>query len=158
MMQQAKEQEFALAKQFRSSQLFVDWFLRQTKFTGIVDAKPVLIRDVYPWYQAADRGQSETAVLVVFRSTLAGTCFALHIENKTAKDRFRPQQPESCRKRAKDWLGKHKWGNYEDFECLLLAPQAFADKHSEDVKKFDRFISHESLAEVIPKFASNRKA
>jgi hypothetical protein len=157
-MHTAKEQEHALAEQFRSSKPFVDWFLGQTKFAKIVDAKPVLIRSDSPWYQALDGRQSETDVLAVFESPSTGNRFALHIENKTAKDRFRAQQPESYRKRATDWLRKDKWGNYDDFECVLLAPQAFANKHTEDVKKFDRFLSHEALAEAIPEFAINRKA
>jgi hypothetical protein len=157
-MPNAKGQERALGRMFRNSKPFVDWFLGQTKFNRIVDAEVVLIRDDWPWYQASDGSQSETDVLAVFRSTTTAERFALHIENKTAKDHFRVNQPENYLIRAKDWLGQEKWGNYQDFECVLVAPLTFANKHLEDVRKFNRFISHEALAEMIPEFAIDKEA
>lgn len=97
--------------------------------------------------------EGETDVLVVFEDSLSGKRFALHIENKTATGAFTPLQPEMYRVRAEAWLGKSNYGSYEDFETMLVAPQAFYDRNAEGSSLFDRFVPHEEIAEFVREFS-----
>jgi hypothetical protein len=123
----AREQEQAFAAKVRSSPEFVSWLLGHTKFKGS-EVEQVLVRSDNPWYQSRKTGrQSETDILLVFKNKNTGKNFAIHIENKRLRDKFQPDQPELYHERAADWLNVPKWGNYHDFECILIAPQVFID-------------------------------
>jgi hypothetical protein len=148
----AKIQERALAEAIRDSAEFRDWFLSRTKFTGL-SVEPVLVRSNNPWYASPVTGrQSETDVLAVFRVANTRLRFALHIENKTPKDRFQPDQPELYHERAKDWMLTEKWGMYSDYECILIATAEFVTKFESDAKKFDRILLTSEIAEYLEEF------
>ena len=148
----AKEQERAFAEKLRISPEFVNWFLSKTKFKDAV-ATPVLVRSDNPWYQSPTTGrQSETDILAVFEYKDRLERFAVHIENKTSKDSFRPQQAELYHERAKDWLNIQKWGNYQDYEVILIAPQQFYERHKVIASIFHRYVSHEELTRFLPEF------
>jgi hypothetical protein len=144
----------ALVKQVEESPEFTSWLLARTKFIG-VSVSLKMARCDNPWYQSKKSGrQSETDVLLVFERSDNQIRFALHIEIKTAKDRFQPDQPELYHERASDWLGDSKWGNYEDFEVILVAPRTFYEKNREKSDLFHQYIPSEAIAETIPEFAS----
>ena len=149
-----KMQEKAFAEKVRTSPEFAKWLLSKTKFKG-VDAVPILVRSDNPWYQSRRTGrQSETDILVVFERRDRSDRFALHIENKQAKETFRLDQPELYHERAADWKNTPKWGNYQDFEVMLIAPQEFYEQHKERSAIFHRYLSHEEIATFVPEFAS----
>jgi hypothetical protein len=149
----AKQQEDAFAEKVRTSPEFVDWFLSLTPFAGKT-VEPILIRSDNPWYQSKKTGrQSETDILLVFAEKSTGERFAIHIENKTIGDHFRPEQAELYHERADDWRNTEKWGNYEQFVCVLTAPQKFLDKHADQVAKFHAHVSHETLSNFLPQFS-----
>jgi hypothetical protein len=158
-----KTLDLALERVFNASPIFLRWFLERTRFAA-EDAKIVLTRANSPWgkarlrvwneaaesYEAVDR-EGETDVLVVLQSKRRGR-FALHLENKLANGSFTLLQPEAYRARAAAWAGKQKYGDYEEWETVLVAPQAFYEKNQYDSMKFDRFVSHEQIAPHIPEF------
>jgi hypothetical protein len=149
-----KMQEKAFAKKVRQSPEFVNWLLSKTKFKG-VDAEPTLIRSDNPWYQSLKTGrQSETDILIVFERRDRTQRFALHIENKQAKETFRPDQPELYHERASDWTNMPKWGSYQDYEVILIAPHMFYARHKEKADIFHRYVPHEEIAKFIPEFSA----
>lgn len=151
-----KMQEKAFAERVKASPEFVKWLLSKTKFND-VDAIPILIRADNPWYQSPRTGrQSETDILIVFERRDRAKRFALHIENKQAKETFRPDQPELYHERAADWMNTVKWGGYQDFEVMLIAPREFYARHREKSDIFHQYLSHEEIAEFIPEFAAAR--
>ena len=159
-----KELDRAIEDKFKEeSQVFTRWVLERTKFRGI-DARFSWSRSNNPWGSVKlpvinpQTGatefvvkEGETDVLVVFQTTSLKK-IALHIENKLLSGRFTPFQPELYQARAKKWQGNAKYGDYEDWETVLIAPQQFFERFSEDAAKFDRFISHEEIALHIPSF------
>jgi hypothetical protein len=149
----AKEQEHALRIKLERSEAFRNWFLSKTAFGG-TPAKIVLARSDHPWYQSPTTGiQSETDILVVFEYASRPERFALHIENKRIRDKFRPQQLELYHERANDWRHTLKWGNYDKFEVILVAPRQFYERNKYKAVKFHRYISHEEIAPHVPEFA-----
>jgi hypothetical protein len=149
----AREQERAFAEKIRTSPDFVAWLLSKTKFKG-ADVAVKLVRSDNPWYRSPTTGKdSETDILIVFEYLDHPIRFALHIENKRLNDTFRPNQPELYHERAKDWANVPKWGNYQDFEVLLISPQAFYEKNKEKSDIFDHYASHEEIANFVPEFA-----
>jgi hypothetical protein len=144
---------------------FVSWLLSQTKFAGL-QARYHWSRADNPWGTIAvtltdplsgesstSRRESETDVLVVF-ATNDGFRFALHIENKLASGSFTPEQPEMYPIRAEQWKGLARYENYQDWETVLVAPRAFYERNKEKADMFNRYISHESIAEFIPEFGA----
>jgi hypothetical protein len=151
----AKDQERALRIKLETSEAFRNWFLSKTAFGG-KPVKVVLARSDNPWYQSPTTGlQSETDVFVVFEYVDRPERFALHIENKRLRDKFRPKQPELYRERGKDWRHADKWGNYDEFQIVLTAPRRFYQRNKIDADRFDRCISHEDIAQYIPEFGES---
>jgi hypothetical protein len=159
-----KELDVALETAFRTNPAFCDWFLSRTKFSQ-GDAKYDWSRSDHPWgripFSLGDPAtrivegarDCETDVLVVF-ATSKGQRFPLHIENKLAAGRFEAHQPELYTSRGRHWLRNPDYGNYEDFESVLVAPRVFYDRNREIVDKhFDHYIAHEDIAAFIPLFA-----
>ena len=158
-----KELDKALEDGFQSRPGFTDWFLSQTKFADL-GGHYQCSRSDNPWcgvpttISDPDTGvekqvviESETDVLVVFE-TASKSRFALHIENKLALGRFTVHQPELYAARARFWMNKARYGNYSEFETVLVAPTAFYRRWATDAAKFDRFISHEDIARFLPVF------
>src|SRR5664279_1611349 len=145
----AKEQERAFANKLLTSPEFVTWFLSKTKFKDAA-VTPILVRSDNPCYQSPTTwSQSETDILAVFECKDRPKRFALHIEKKRLKDSFRPQQPELYHERANDWRNIQKWGNYQDYEVILLAPQQFYERHKERADIFHRYVSYEEVAKFV---------
>ena len=157
--------DVALDEALRTNAAFVAWLLNQTKFAHL-QARYHWSRADNPWgtitinvtdphtgKSSIVRRESETDVLVVF-ITEDGCRFALHIENKLASGSFTSGQPEMYPIRAEQWKGLARYENYQDFETILVAPLAFYERNKEKADLFDRYISHESIAEFIPEFAA----
>jgi hypothetical protein len=139
---------------FERSEEFSTWFLARTKFAGR-RARIALLRSDHPWYQSKRTGvQSETDILIVIEDLDSGSRFALHIENKLANGKFEPNQPELYHERAKDWRFTPKWGNYDAYEVVLIAPRAFRDRNADKAAIFDVYVAHEELAWFVPEFGS----
>jgi len=153
----------AIEEEFKTSHQFVTWFLGKTKFSDTSATYhwsrsdypwgriPVTIRDPKTGLEKKIIRDSETDILVVFESKDKKR-FALHIENKLANGSFTEYQPELYSQRAKMWLGKKKYCSYTDYETILIAPQQFYDRWTQESQLFDKFISHEDISEYIPIF------
>lgn len=147
-----KDLDRAFERGLRETPGFLPWLLGQTKFAGC-DFDIVLIRSDHPWYRSKLTGKdSETDILIVLRNKLTGRVFALHIENKLANGKFEPNQPENYKVRAQDWIGLMKFGAYEDYETILVAPAQFVEKNAHAASHFDRRIHHEAIARFLPEF------
>ena len=104
---------------------FLSWLLSRTKFAGS-PVRRVELPWEYRWYKCRTTGiESETDIFLVFEFHDSSSRFALHIENKSPGDTFRPNQPELYHSRAKDWINDPKRGNYQDYEAILIAPSDF---------------------------------
>lgn len=158
-----KQLDHALNRALLERPEFAQWFLSKTKFLE-EDAKYIWSRANHPWGKVkievlnTETGstevierEGETDVLVVFETSRKRRV-ALHIENKLESGRFTHLQPELYSARAAAWKESPKYENYEDWETVLVAPQSFYERHSEDARKFGSFISHEELATFIPEF------
>lgn len=134
----------------KTSPLFKAWFLSETDFIGR-EAKVVLARDDNPWHKSKITGkESETDILLVFEDK--SKRFAIHIENKTAGDKFRDGQPEEYHARASEWRNTKKYENYDEFRVVLIAPRRFIDANKEKVGIFHHSVAHEDIAAYIPDF------
>jgi len=164
-----KELDRALAAELEANPTFLSWLLSQTKFAGR-DATFHSCRANHPWGSHPfpsvnpDSGeaftttrQSETDVLLIV-SDQAGQLFGVHIENKTDSATFTDLQPEMYPHRASHWIGNAHYGGYSDFDTILLAPEAFKQRHPSQAALFGRFISHETVGEYIPLFRLRRGA
>ncbi len=160
-----KELDHELALLLRDNPDFQKWFLGKTKFAKRL-SKCVLSRSDHPWTTVTIevtsavtgeteriRRQGETDILVVFEDD-SGKRFALHIENKIAGGRFTNHQPEGYPKRAEKWVGQEKYGNYTEWQAILVAPVEFKERFSEQAAKFNVYISHEEIAEHVPSFGT----
>ena len=125
----AREQEQAFAAKVRNSPEFAKWLLRYTKFKGL-DVEPILVRSDNPWYQSRKTGRQRL------------------------RDKFQPDQPELYHERAADWVGMAKWGNYHDFQCILLAPKGFIEINRPKADIFHNYITHEELSPFIVEFSA----
>ena len=129
---------------------FATWLLSRTKFSG-ARAKLVSAPWQFQWYRSPTTGvESETDIFLIFEAAADGSRFALHIENKLTASSFRPRQAELYAERARDWMERR---NYHDYETILIAPQAFHDRYPEQARLFDRYIPHEDIAAFIPEFS-----
>ena len=162
-----KELDQALETVLRDNGSFREWFVNQTRFKGI-NATYVLSRSDNPWCtvkvhlpndQTGElelvKRQGETDVLFVFQAA-PGRTLALHIENKLASGRFTPAQlqPEVYRARAELWVRNPKYGNYDEWDTVLVAPSSFLIRHATLAQKFGASISHEEIARWVPSFGS----
>jgi len=151
---------------FNNSPEFLRWFISKTNYKGL-NGSCVWSRSNHPWgrltfnlkdpetdqYREMTR-DSETDVLVVLEED-SGKRFAFHIENKLADGHFTLFQPDMYKQRAEAWLRNEKFGNYSEFETILLSPLAFYKRNREEAEKFDRYISYEEASIYIPELADN---
>jgi hypothetical protein len=153
----------ALDKALRTRADFAAWFLNQTKFAGT--------RGVWVWSRAdnpwtkyelevsdPETGgrkklvrEGETDILDVFR-TERGDRIALHIENKRERGQFAAYQPQGYAARARKWLGNDKYGGYQQWDTVLVAPRAFRERFLEEANVFGAFIAYEDIAAFVPAF------
>jgi hypothetical protein len=162
-----KELDGALEAALRDDKHFLEWLVNKSKFKGR-SPEYVWSRSNWPWgpvkLQLPDPGtgeqqwverQGETDVLLVFTFPAEPSRrLALHIENKLALGTFTDYQPEVYKARAEYWLRNPKYGNYDDWDTLLLAPVSFYNRCEMDARKFGCFVSHEEVAEFVPLFRS----
>ena len=151
-----------------SSTEFCSWVLGKTKFRN--QSKEAVLLDKeqaaakprkkpenwwrHWWCQLDDGSQSETDIFAVFGFKDSSARFALHIEDKPPRGKFTPNQDLNYGPRAKFMACKAEFMNYSEFTTILLAPMAFCDKHSEEIKSFDAIITYEWVAKRIPLFAA----
>ena len=159
----------ALARECKVGSAFLLWLVSRTRFAGEDVDEIVLLRTNNPWGKAKLRiwnsdeqryesiaREGETDVLLVLKSRRRGR-FALHIENKLANGSFTPLQPEVYRARAAAWTGNKRYGDYEEWQTVLIAPKAFQARNAYGCSKFDCYIPHEEIAAQIPEFGSNSR-
>jgi hypothetical protein len=159
-----KQLDLALDGEFKNNPAFCRWFLDRTKFLQH-DGRYCSSRSNHPWGPIpcslsnpvtgridTTIKESETDVLVVFEAS-TGERFALHVENKIGMGRFTLLQAELYPQRAAHWAGNPKYGNYREFETVLVAPRVFYERNEVAVKQFfHRFVPHEDFAAFIPLF------
>ena len=163
-MKNEKQLDAALVSSLQTNTEFRNWFLSQTK-TESSFKELVLLRADYPWgkFRAILPNpipgaievvvkEAETDILLVVER-VDGKRIGFHIENKLALGSFTPHQPEMYAVRAEAWRKNSDYGNYDEWETVLIAPQAFFEKFKSDARKFISFISHEELAKKISVFA-----
>ncbi|WP_153066737.1 hypothetical protein [Xanthomonas arboricola] len=158
-----KELDRVLAVELENNANFLEWVVSHTKFANC-GATFSSCRVDHPWgshpFPSVDSTtgesiktmrQSETDVLLVV-SDQSGRLFGLHIENKVGTGKFTNLQPEMYAHRAAHWIGNPRYGGYTDFETVLLAPEVFRQRNTDQAALFDRFISHEAVGHYIPLF------
>lgn len=158
-----KELDLVLASELENNAAFLEWFISHTKFFDR-GARYSNCRTNHPWgthpFPITDpvtgatettMRQSETDVLLVL-STQDGRLLGVHIENKIGVGKFTARQPEMYPHRAAHWLGNAKYGNYSEFDTVLLAPRAFRERNESQAGNFGCFIAHEDVAQFIPMF------
>ncbi len=171
MLTERKDEKYfdkALEKAFNENEEFAEWFLSRTKFRGTT-AKVCWSRSDHPWarltFSSIDpitqeektiTRDSETDVLVVYESD-SGERLGVNIENKLSNGSFEPYQPETYKVRAKHWIKNPKYGDYEDFDTVLVAPRTFFDRNLDAAKLFGSFVSYEEIAVYVPDFSSAAK-
>jgi hypothetical protein len=96
----------------------------------------------------------ETDIFLVFEIVDSKRRFSLHIENKRDNGKFAEGQAEAYRTRARHMANKQEYLGYQDFETILIAPQAFMKKYETACGHFDAHISYEDIALFVPEFAS----
>lgn len=164
-----KDLDKILDDRFKKSRQFTQWFLSKTRFSNL-NAKYKWSRSDNPWGRFTfkiineDTGEiehiirdSETDVLVVFE-TENGSNVALHIENKLANGKYTQYQPEFYSQRAETWLNNKKFGNYSDFETVLVAPIEFYTNNFKASQNFDKFVSYEEIGILLPEFSTYLEA
>jgi hypothetical protein len=135
-----------------SDMRFQSWFLNRTKFGEIgVD----LIADEkwhQRWYRDPDTGKdSETDILLMIRNRSSGARYAIHIENKPDHGKWEQNQAENYKKRA---LNRMSAWRYVDFQTVLIAPESFIARSSEEAMHFNVLVSYEEIRTFIPEFRS----
>ena len=158
-----KQLDLALEGAIRDSGEFRSWLLRRTRFAG-EDTSIVLTRSNWPWSRTEVRiwnqtsqeydtliRDGETDLLVVVQSKQLGR-FAFHFENKLSGGSFTPYQADLYRARAAGWADEKKYGDYQEWSTVLVAPLAFYERNKAESQKFDIFISHEEVGKFIPLF------
>ena len=160
-----KQLDLVLAKRLQDDEKFRAWLLSKT-LKGALYSRLVVLRADNPWGRVRTIlpnpatgalevvvREAETDVLAVFEGA-SGRRLALHIENKLAGGRFTPYQPEMYATRAEAWRMVEKYGNYDEWETILIAPLSFKARNEDDARKFMSFIAHEELAEYEPAFGA----
>jgi hypothetical protein len=104
------------------------------------------------WCTMPDGSQGETDIFAVFEAA-DGERFALHIENKPPHGKLLFQQAAAYRPRAAFKANDPRWLGYSDFEVLIVGTAAFLAAHEESVRQFDRAVTYEEVAALVPLFA-----
>lgn len=160
-----KELDQALESAIKSNAAFRVWFLRKTQ-SGSGFPNLVWSRSDHPWgkvrlilpnpvtgaLEAVER-EGETDVLVVLEGE-KGRRLGLHIENKLGNGGFTPYQADVYAARADAWRGLEKYGAYQEWETVLVAPRAFYEAHLAEAAEFTSFVAHEELAQWLPEFVA----
>jgi hypothetical protein len=129
---------------------FRSWFLHQTKFAALTVDLVVEEKWHQRWYKDPITGKdSETDILLLFRSRENSDRYAIHIENKPAHGKWEPFQPENYRKRAMDRMSK--W-QYVEFQTVLIAPLSVIERSPLEIGHFDITISYEDISKFVPPF------
>lgn len=151
-MQSEKALGALLEAKVKSSDVFAAWLLSKTKFKGR-SARHIFSRSDHPWHKSKTTGkESETDVLLVFEDQKTLSRFAIHVELKLAGGRFEQDQPEQYPQRAEEWRGIEKWGNYDEFTVVLIAPEAFHKANADRCAIFDSYIPFSEIAKFVPEF------
>lgn len=165
MKKSEKDLDKALAVALEGNTELLAWVVSHTKFKGRKlgfescrsnhpwGGHPFVAENLETGVKEETRRESETDVLLILRDG-ENRLVALHIENKLGFGAFTELQPEMYEQRARHWIDNPKYGNYRDFDTVLLAPEAFRDRNVEQVRHFGCFISHEQMARYVPEFGS----
>lgn len=161
-----KELDQALERAIADDEAFRHWFLSRTK-QGAGFPNYVGSRSDHPWSKLRlilpnpDTGaleavyrEGETDVLAVFEAA-DGRRLGLHIENKLATGAFTPYQPEVYAARVEAWVGLERYGNYQLWETVLVAPRRFYEANLAEARKFTSYISHEDIGQRLLAFSAS---
>ena len=163
-----KELDLALASELEQNPAFLAWFLSHTRFANS-RAHFYSCRANHPWgthpfrhvdssgTESVETRQSETDVLLLLKES-TGRIVAVHIENKVGAGKFTADQPEMYAQRAAHWVRNERYGGYEEFDIVLVAPEEFVSRNAEQAAIFPVVISHESIGQHIPLFAQHAGA
>jgi hypothetical protein len=167
MERSEKELDQALAAALESNPALVAWILARTKFAGR-NLEFHSCRSNHPWgahpFTSLNRDtgevektrrQSETDVLLLLKNE-QDRIVGIHFENKLGSGVFTELQPEMYPQRAAHWVGNPKYGNYEDFDTVLLAPSSFQIRNKEQAAAFGCFVSHEEITQFVPEFGDDK--
>lgn len=159
-----KDLDKVIDEGFKNSFAFSKWFLSKTRFSNL-SLTYEWSRSDNPWgrftFKVEDTKtgeiksitrDSETDILVVFTDNLKNKV-ALHIENKLSNGKFTEYQLEFYSKRAEAWKNKKEFGNYDDFETVLIAPIEFYKNNFKASQKFDKYVSYEEIGILLPEFS-----
>jgi hypothetical protein len=155
-MELEKELTRKLHDALETDEAFRNWFVAQLHH-GRGFSKLTLCRSNNPWgavrlilpnvqtgaLEAVSR-EGETDVLAVFQDS-SGARLGVHIEVKRASGKFTPFQPEGYAARADSWANAEKYGGYQQWETVLIAPKSFIDANAENSRKFTTRIPYETL-------------
>ena len=168
-MKTEKQLDRLLEERLNADDSFRTWFLSKT-LKGASYTNLVLLRANHPWGKVRtilpnkDTGaleavvrEAETDVFAVLEDR-NGKRLALHIENKLPGGKFLAYQPEMYAARAEAWRQNEKYGNYDEWETVLIAPRSFRARNENDARKFMSFIAHEDIAIHVPGFYSEGDA
>lgn len=155
-MELEKELTHKLHDALATDDAFRDWFIAQLH-RGQGFSKLVFCRSNNPWGTVrmilpdAQTGaletvsrEGETDVLAVFEDS-SGARLGVHIEVKRASGRFTPHQAEGYAARADSWRNMEKYGSYQQWETVLIAPKSFMDANADNARKFTTRIPCEAL-------------
>lgn len=131
--------DLLLAEEFATSPAFANWFSAHTKFSSI----DVVFSDVYV-SKSDNTGESD--LVVVFEEARGNQRVALLIEDKIDA----PLQPEQLKRYRLRGQAEVSRGDYNDFEIILCAPEAYRHAHPELVE-FKPFVSYEAISEFLEK-------
>ena len=161
-----KQLDLAFEQALQTDKEFLAWFVSRLKY-GASYPKLHWSRSNYAWGKAklllpnSETGaleavwcEGETDVLVVLEGAPEER-LGVHVENKRASGTFTLFQPEVCAARAEAWIGNGNYESYQRWETVLLAPNSFYKRNTNEARKFTTFISHEDVAERLPVFASS---
>ncbi len=156
-----KDLDRALEVELRDNPQFLAWLVAKSKFVGH-NPRYLWSRSDNPWCRVQVRlpdaesselriveRDGETDILLVFSFESDARRLALHIENKRASGHFSQHQAEVYAARGEHWLHNDKYGNYEDWDTLLLAPRVFYERNVENAAKFGGFVSHEDISQHV---------
>jgi hypothetical protein len=156
-----------IAETLVSDPAFRAWFLRKTVFSEYADAARILDREMLAkrsrtarnYWQShytescrcpGCRGQ-ETDLLAICKTPM-GRCFALHVEVKQPRDKFKPGQAAAYPARAQCWLRtppNNVVGHSETTTVLLCCAHKLAE-YAPDCQHFATVITFQDIQENFP--------
>lgn len=151
-----KELTHKLHNALETDEAFRNWFVAKLHH-GHGFSRLTLCRGNNPWgtvrmilpnsqtgaLEAVSR-EGETDILAVFEDP-SGARLGVHIEVKRASGKFTPYQPEGYAARAESWANTEKYGGYQRWETVLIAPKSFIDANADNSHKFTTRIPCETL-------------